>query len=379
VIIIKEEIIMKNFKKIVALGIVSTMVFGSSLTAFATEPTTNIPDPGDGTTAGPEQTVTGSATSNYVNKKVFKVTVPTQTEANKLLSFYSDPQGVIAETNGAQAGDNVTVTNDTGILFKNTDASGNVSLSDWSDPLKIVNKSSSGVQISAKVKLEEAASDKYATGYSTTVDFSTTDDKAKGLYLALWTTGDVTTPLTETEKTITNVAKSSYSLFEVGYSGGAYTFTIPEANEGKEPVFEIYATGALNRALPETTWYKADPAKPLEVGAPLKMPNISVKYTPNYIDAKMCQSSLDNDGLWVWNLDDTPFTKAATIANLKVNDIAVTGVTACDADGYVKIPLETVYTTLGLTGDNKTVEKAKEKIQGISATVGGTAIYADFN
>lgn len=370
---------MKNFKKIVALGIMSTMVFGSSLTTFASSTTSDVTSKTAGEVEGTEQTVTGTATSNYVNKKVFKVTVPTQAEADKLLSFYSDPQGVIAETNGAQAGDNVTITNDTGILFKNTDASGKVSLSDWSDPLKIVNKSSSGVEITAKVQLKEASSDKYATGYATTADFSKTGENAMGLYLALWTTGDVTTPLTASEQTITNYAKSAYSLFEVAYSSGAYTFAIPSANEGKEPVFEIYATGALNRALPETTWYKADPAKPLEVGAALAMPGIEVKYTPTYIDAKMCQSSLDNDGLWVWNLDDTTFTKSAAISNLKLNGIAVTGVTACDNDGYIKIPLETVYTTLGLTGDNKTIAKAKEKIQGISATVGTAAVYADFN
>lgn len=367
---------MKNFKKIVALGIVSTMVFGSSLTAFATSTTEDISSDPTGATTGTAHTVTGSADENFVNKKVFTVTVPTDAEANKLLSYYSDPQGIIAETKGAEVGENVTVTNDTGILFKNVGADNSVTLSDWSDPLKIVNKSSSGVEIKVDVKLAEATGDKYAGGYSTTADFKDTD-ASNGLYLALWTTGDVTTPLKAAEQTVKNYAKSAYDLFEVTYADGAYKFAIPEANQGKEPVFEIYATGALNKALPDTTWYKTTDGQPLTVGAALLMPDIVLKYTPTYIDAKQCLASIDNEALWVFNYDDTGFGKNAAISAVKINDVTVSGVTACDDDGFVKVPLDKVYEALSLSGDDKTVAKAKEKLQGVEVTVNATFIYAN--
>jgi hypothetical protein len=382
--LIKEEKEMSNFKKLVAVGIVSTMIMGSTVTSFATETTTDLSSASTGTVAGAEQTVTGTGTEAFVFKKAFKVTVPTAAEAAKLVSFYSDPLGLIAETNAAQVGTDVTITNDTGILFKNTDSAGKVTLSDWSDPIKIVNKSTSGVEISITATLKEATTDKYAGGYSTTADFKGSGDSAKGLYLGLWTTGcKDNAALSDSASTIKNYAKSAYSLYEVTYvDGTGYKFEIPSADVDKAPVFEIYATGALNKQLADSTWYKATDGQPLTSGAAYAMPDIEIKYTPTYVDGKPAKTELDAQGLWVWNYDDSPFAAEAALADAKINDTAVslaTG-TKTSADGYALIPIANVYTALGLTADaDKTVAKAKEMLQGVEISVGGVLFYGDCN
>ncbi len=368
---------MWNFKKIVALGIVSTMVFGSSLTAFADDPTTqDLESDPTGAVTGAEQTVEGVATENYINKKIFKVTVPTKTEADKVLSFYTDPQGLIAETNAAQVGESISITDDTGVFFKN----GENAISSWSDPLTFVNKSTSGVKIGIKVKLVEATTNPYAGGYSTTVDFTggtSGGDKDTGLYIGLSIPGNKILPLTASEQTPSSYAKSAYGLYAVTYaSASGYSFDIPEANQGSEPQFSIYANGALNKALADTTWYKVTAGEPLTPGTALAMPDIELKYTPTYLDAKQVGASFDGENLWVYNFDGTGFGKEATVADIKVNDKAVSAPAKCNTDGYLVIPVANLYTALGLTTDE---EKAAvgDYLVGVSATIGGVAVYGN--
>jgi hypothetical protein len=371
---------MSRFKKLVAIGVMSTLIMGSSITAFASSDTEEDLTGASGAVTATEQTVTGTGTEDFIFKKVFKVTVPTSTEAAKLFSFYSDPQGLIAETNAAQIGTGVTITEDTGIFFKNTGADGKVSLSSWSDPLKIVNKSTSGVEIAISAQLKPATSDAYAGGYSETADFKDTDS-TKGLYLALWTTGSKeNTALEATAGTINNYAKSAYSLYKVTYDNNQYKFEIPAADLDKAPVYEVYANGALNKQLADTTWYKVTENQPLTAGAALAMPDIEVKYTPKYIDAKPAKAEVDKDGIWIWNADDTPFVKDSALTACKVNDVAVSLETGAKttADGYANIPMDKVYTALGLTeATEKTLAKAKEMLQGVEISVGGVALYAN--
>lgn len=370
---------MKGFKKIVALGVVATMVIGSSLTAFAAETTRDITTT-DGTVAAAEQTVTGEATENYINKKVFKIVAPTTTWEAEVFDFITDPQGLIAETEAAAIGE-VEIVDDTGVFFKNKDEEGTVvAISSTSDPLTLTNKSTSGVKMAVTVQLKEASTDKYATDYSTTVDFSGSGDDAKGLYLGLTSTGNPVTPLTATAQNLTSYAKSAYELFAVGYKDNAYTFDILEDYVNDVPVYTFTINGALNKALADTTWYKVTDGKPLTVGAALAMPDIELKYTPTYVDARQCRAELGEEGIVMYNFDETPFASEAAITagSIKVNGIAVADVAKCDEEGYLVVPIASIYTALGITStDEDAFDQLAERIQGVEATVGGIAMYAN--
>lgn len=370
---------MKGFKKIVALGVVATMVFGSSLTAFAADPTTRDITTTDGTVAAAEQTVTGEATENYINKKVFKIVAPTTTWEAEVFDYITDPQGLIAETEAAAIGE-VEIADDTGVFFKKKDEEGNlVAISSESDPLILTNKSTSGVKMAITVQLKEAASDKYVKGYSSTADFSESGDDAKGLYLGLTSTGNPVTPLDATAQSLTSYAKSAYELFAVGYKDNAYTFEIPEDLDGEAPQFSFTVNGALNRALADSAWYVVTDGKPLNVGAALAMPDIELKYTPTYVDARQCVAELGEEGITMWN-EETPFAKEAAITagSIKVNGIAVADVDKCDEDGNLVIPIASIYTALGITStDEDAFDQLAERVQGVEATVGGIAMYAN--
>ncbi len=376
---------MNMFKKLVALGVVSALVIGSSITAFASS-TTDLSSPtaSPGTLAGEEQEVEGEGTANYLYKKVFKVTVPTDTVANALFSYYTDPQGLFAATDAAQAGTNVNIAEDTGVFFTNT-VDGATVLSNVSDPLKIVNKSTSGVTIGMKVALTEGstAANNYAAGYSTTADFSGSGDETKGLYLGLMTSGNKLTAITNntpaSPATSVSVAKSSYPLYAVTYtSGDGYKFEIPSESADASPVFEIYVTGALNKALADSTWYKVTENQPLTTGAALEMPKITFKYTPTYIDAKMCSAAVDADNLYIWNYDGTMFSAGKDVTSVKINGTSVTiSGLKTNTDGLVVIPIANVYTGLGLTGEDQTFDNVATYIKSVEATVNGVAVYAD--
>lgn len=377
---------MKGFKKLVALGVVATMVIGSSVTAFATETTQNLSSDPAGGVAGAEQTVTGEGTENYINKKVFKVVAPTQALEDAIFDFITDPQGLIVETEAAQIGE-VEIAEDTGVFFKNKDEEGNVvAISGTSDPLRLINKSTSGVSIAVKVKLKEATSDKYAGGYSTTADFTGSGDSSKGLYLGLASTGNAVKPLTDTQATFSNYAKSAYELFAVTWDSEAttpaYAFDIPAENADAAPVYEFTVSGALNRVLADTTWYKVTDGKPLQVGAALAMPDIELIYTPSYVDARQCLAAYGDTGIVMWNYDDTMFAEGdaiatTTVSDVKINDVAVASVTALAEDGTILVPYTAIYTALGITGDAANVDTLVERLQGVQATVGGIAMYAN--
>lgn len=378
---------MKGFKKIVALGVAATMMMGSSLTAFAASTTQDLSSASAGALAGAEQTVEGAGSANYLFKKVFKVTVPTSAEANKVFAYYTDPQGLIVETEAAQIGA-VEITDDTGVFFTNRDETGTaVAISSTSDPLTLVNKSTSAVEIGVKVKLAEETSGQYTSGYSTTADFTGTGDAAKGVYLGLSSTGNAVEALSATEATLTNYAKSAYPLFAVTWdtTNSTYKFDIPEANEGAEPVYQFVVNGALNKALADKTWYAETSGQPLTAGAALKMPKIELKYTPTYVDARPCLAAYGDDGVAMWNYDDTAFATGdaiatATVAAVKVNNAAVSSVTALEEDGTILIPYTDIMTALGIDPDEEgALDIMVERLQGVQATINGIVMYANID
>ena len=86
---------MYNFKKIAALGLAFTMVIGSTVTAFASDPA---PDPDVTANMASAKEITGTGTEDYVNKNVMKVTLPTEDRMNAIFDYRLDPQGLIAKS-----------------------------------------------------------------------------------------------------------------------------------------------------------------------------------------------------------------------------------------------------------------------------------------
>lgn len=382
---------MKNIKKMMAFGLATAMVFGSTLTAFAAD--TQVIS-SSGAVAGAEQTVDGTATENYVNKKVFKLEVPTKAAADKIFSFYTDPLGLIAETEGVQVvSTGAIVEENQGILFVNRDEEGNVAyLSGTSDSLNLVNKSSSGVEISVKARLKPGASDPYQGGTAKKIDFSATSDGA--LYIGLMATGEPEMPLeiennAPTSPSAVNVVLSAADLYHTVYTGGAYSYDLYDDVE-EFPTYSFSVRGALDLNQPDSTWFKtADDSKPLANATAVAMPDIELKYTPTYIDARQAAASFDGANVYAYKADGTGFGFDTAVSDIKVSGKAVSGVTATDGeDGtapeYVTIPVANIYTAFGWdyagADDEEKAEMDEliwECVTGVQFTVDGVTYYAN--
>ena len=81
---------MLNTKKILAAALAATMVFGSSLTAFAADPVTSGGSDGAGASEG------------HLEKKVVNVVLPTIASGDTPFSYTMDPERLIRETSGAK-------------------------------------------------------------------------------------------------------------------------------------------------------------------------------------------------------------------------------------------------------------------------------------
>jgi len=253
----------KNLNRVLAILTATTMVLGSSVTAFAT--------------SGVEVSLSGSGTEVGAKTDVYTVTVPTGDALTKLLNFNVDPQGLVAESGNA-FGAAVTVNDNNGVLFKNTNGD-KVSVSDTSDAIEIVNKSYKPVQLSITAKVDAGS---YAAGLSTTSDFSGTSDASKGLYFGLISTGEVERALNTTGFTAAARIQSDASEYELKATNAAgattYEYALKDSTNAKGVTYSIKVVAALNRALPLTTWQTIDSGTGAVTAA--AMPSLSIKFTP---------------------------------------------------------------------------------------------------
>jgi len=183
-------------KKFMAIALVATMVFGSSLTAFAEDPVTSGGSDGSGASEG------------HLEKKVLNVILPTTTGVTPF-NYTMDPERLIRATDGAKYAEGTTFpaeATDTGVYFltaANTYAN-------ESNALTVTNKSSCDVTLSVKVKATATAGGKdIALAESSTV--ATTGDP--NLYLGL-KVGDETTVVSATEQTVTTTIAGLPDNFE---------------------------------------------------------------------------------------------------------------------------------------------------------------------
>ncbi len=379
---------MKNLKKYVALGLIGTMVMGSSLTAFA-----GIGD------EDAEVTGTGTGANMAIDTEVYSVAVPTQDAIDKLFDFDVDPQGLVAASAGARYGSSVKIGDNTGVLFPNYDeALTNITgVSDTSSDLVITNKSSKGIKLAITCKIDKGTAT-YDGGYSTTPDFSGTGDDGKGLYFGLIQSGDVEKKFDETGITDVNAAKSSADQYEVTATVAApgaaesYTYGL-KTGADKFATYKFAVTAQLNPIMAESTWYTvADHAVTAKTFG-----TVQLKFTPSLISAKNAYDKagdayLDKSSgtLYVGNkgmdpsIADNGFgdTKVASvIVNEKATSITPSSnnVAGCSVVTWSEILTAYGYTTnaddFKIGSDNAT--ELMSKINTVTFTFNGNKYYAD--
>jgi hypothetical protein len=384
---------MKNLKKYVALGLIGTMVLGSSITAFA----------GDGdATEATAVNVEGTGANVAISTEVYSVTLPTAETMAKLFDYDVDPQGLVGATAGARYGSNITVGDNTGVLFPNYDETlANVTgVSDTSDALVITNKSSKGIKLSITCKLDGTGT--YAGDYSSTPDFSGTGDSAKGLYFGIRQSGDLEKSFDETgiggvATAVTNAAKSSadqYVTKATASTAGAatsYTYVLKDGAEDFA-TYKFYVTGQLNDEVAESTWYTV--SNHAVTGKTFKP--IKLTFTPSLISAT---DAYDKAGEAILNLTDGTlylgkagglaagdggFAEDTKALAVTINEKATTVATPAGDNvlGFTQVSWTEVLSTFGYSGDEYAIstDKGKEllqKINTVTFTYNGEKYYAD--
>lgn len=147
---------MNKFSKVIALTLSATMIFGSSLTAFAEDP-----DPAAPAAASTSGESTGAgASEGHVEKKATSVILPTIAEGATPFAYTMDPERLISETSHAKYGDTVEfpASGDTGVYFNNGKKGGNgddkdnIVYANSSVAQTVTNKSSHSIDLTVKAE-----------------------------------------------------------------------------------------------------------------------------------------------------------------------------------------------------------------------------------
>ena len=134
---------MNNKKRAIAMALATTMVLGSSMTAFAADNTGSTS--GDGTSEG------------HVEQKKVYVVLPTVPENDTTFNYTMDPEGLIGETEGAkyESGTTFPQSGDTGVYF----LTGEKTYANASKALTVSNQSSCDVELTVEVEATSADTD----------------------------------------------------------------------------------------------------------------------------------------------------------------------------------------------------------------------------
>lgn len=224
----------RNYKKVLAGFLATSMVLGSSMVAFAA--------PETGTTSG-----TGEL-EGTVETEVFVVVLPTVNAQDTTFNFILDPEGLIAKTNAGRY-NSKTFEEGATLFFENT--GGTTDYSSTSNALVVTNKSS----IPVDVKLEATIAN--ATGITLTDDKTFTGDTDASIYLAL-TDGTNTKPLTDAGVELTSKLEYDTDAYEMKWDAtadagnGAYVYELTAAAQNQSltdfPQYSFKLTGASNAA-----------------------------------------------------------------------------------------------------------------------------------
>lgn len=249
------------FSAIVSIAMMATMIPMSVYAADEEEPVVDdgvITDFDTGSSGSVD--VEGSSLEGHVNKNVFHMVVPTDATVQSTLKFIMDPEELLEETDAVSLDiENCEITTEGSTLFfKNADADGDVTgISNTSDPLTIINKSSVDVTVKVSASLSNIDGIKLATS-----DTFGESDIDPSLYLAI-SNADESAPSAVSneapgciEKKLNNAA----GQYEITYDGSTYKYDLveePDADEFDKLNFTL--TGAAN---PNADWSDLTNASP---------------------------------------------------------------------------------------------------------------------
>lgn len=197
----------KGFKRFLTVAMAATLVFGTTMSAFAE---------GEGTSEG-----AGTYEGGEMKYPTLSVTLPTIPAGT--YDYIADPNGLIALTSAA-AHTGFTFTGDTGIFFKTTDST----YTDKSAVQTLTNQNAQDIDVTVKLEQKTAGSD--FIEYASTATFEETDTANK-LYLAI-TDGAQSDPeisalSSSAAATLTTTVAGKKDNYEPSWSqGGGYIYKL---------------------------------------------------------------------------------------------------------------------------------------------------------
>lgn len=279
---------MYNFKRVVALGVVSTMILGSSLTAFASEATDQSITTATSFIEGTGSNEAGAALA--ADRHAFVVSVPTDAAIKDRLAYTIDLDGWIKETKGARYGLNTTSIDDSkGLMFVNYNNGKASGMSNVSSPITITNKGTGPVTVTVTAKWAGIDATNPLPAGATKEDFSGDGDAAKSIYMGMYTnkTGNLTImPGDNTEKPVAVGVTSSKDQYVTAWddTNKKYTYALKDnvAASALSSV-NVYFTGAANPnvALTYEDNSGANPVKKAKVAPALSVKFVAAENTSN--------------------------------------------------------------------------------------------------
>lgn len=304
---------MRKTGKVMAVVLAATMVFGSSLTAFAEEPVTSGGTNGAGTSEG------------HVNKHVISVTLPVIPDGSTPFAYTMDPERLVNETNAAKyAGSTFSETAKTNGVYFHT---GEKAYDDKSTVLKAKSESSADVKLTVDVEVESAATDIELVDAAPALsgENAVTDPQ---LYLAL-KVDDTTKAVKSSEKvSIETTIAGKDSNFETVVESGAYVYKAKTGDSITWNEAEIQMSGVASKASAEgltaptlkVTWKYEDPSAEPQVSFStaglITMSNLTAD--KNYDHSAILtldgvENELDSDPNLTWGTDDWSSSDGGTL------------------------------------------------------------------
>lgn len=351
---------MFNFKKVVALGVVSTMILGSSLTSFASDAT-------DQSITTATSYIEGSGTNEAgaaldADRHAFVVTVPTSAAIQQRVGYTIDLDGWIKETKGARYGLNTTAIDDSkGLMFVNYNNGKASGMSNVSSPITITNKGTDPVTVTVTAKWTPDATHPITTG-STTEDFSASGDNAKDIYMAMYTNkvGNLTNmPADNTETPLAVGVTSSRDQYVTTWNDTTkkYTYALKE-NVAASALssINVYFTGAAN---PAAVLTYDDPADSDSSDGTDQLAKVAPKLSVKFVAA---ETNNRKDGVVTFKSNTYTFGKTAEgglaagdLTALKIDGKDVFGTGAnqlkptVSSSGTFTLTAEQIYKAYGYT------------------------------
>jgi len=204
-----------NIKRFLAVALATTMVLGSTMTAFAANSDTDASGTLTGTGAGAQE--------GFVDTNVTKVLIPTTESVDAALGFKIDPQRLIQETDKAAYADYTfpEAASDTGVYF----LTGSKEYSNTSSTFYVANKGTGDVTFTITSQLVPSTDATKDIAIGTKAEATSDTPTAAKLYVGVLIGKNPTAiQVTTTAAAKKVVLAADANNFEYTYSNGAYGY-----------------------------------------------------------------------------------------------------------------------------------------------------------